>query len=89
VYVSVDLDVVDPTLFDATGHPSPGGATVTALLTAVRKVVAGRTLVGLDVVEPLPDDRQNASTGMLVSRLVLDALRANLEPQRGADRDAS
>lgn len=54
VYVTVDLDVFDPSVMPSVGTPEPGGLdweTVTGLL---RKVAARRQVVGFDVVELAP-----------------------------------
>jgi agmatinase len=58
VYLSFDIDGLDPTLCPHTGTPVPGGlsfAEVTALVAAVAR--SGRTIVGLDLneVSPAPD----------------------------------
>jgi agmatinase len=54
IYVSVDVDVLDPAFAPGTGTPEPGGLTSRELLKAVRRVVSGVRLVGLDVVEVPP-----------------------------------
>lgn len=54
VYVSVDLDVFDPSVMPSVGTPEPGGldwATVTSIL---KTVAARRRVVGFDVVELAP-----------------------------------
>ena len=60
VYVSVDLDVFDPSLMAAVGTPEPGGmgwAEVTSLL---RAVATQRRVVGFDVTELSPDEGPEA-----------------------------
>ena len=54
VYVTIDVDVFDPSVFPATGTPEPGGLSwydVTALLA---RVAEQKDVVGFDVVELLP-----------------------------------
>jgi agmatinase len=53
VYVSVDIDVLDPAAAPGTGTPEPGGLTSRELLGIVRGL-AGLNLVGADVVEVAP-----------------------------------
>ncbi len=53
VYLSIDLDVLDPSVFPGTGTPEPGGATFSELLDAVFKL-KGLNIVGFDVVELSP-----------------------------------
>jgi agmatinase len=62
VYFTLDLDVMDPSVFPGTGTPEPGGVTFSELLDAVIKV--GRlNIVGCDVTELSPVyDTSGAST---------------------------
>jgi agmatinase len=53
VYVSIDIDVLDPAFAPATGTPEAGGMTSRELL-AVLRAMAGLRLVGADVVEVSP-----------------------------------
>jgi agmatinase len=55
VFVSIDVDVLDPAFAPGTGTPEPGGMTSSDLLWAAREIGAGVELVGADVVEVLPD----------------------------------
>ena len=54
VYLTVDVDVLDPAFIPGTGTPEPGGMTAVDLLLAVRTVAAELELVGADVVEVIP-----------------------------------
>jgi agmatinase len=54
VFLSVDVDVLDPAFAPGTGTPEPGGMTTADLLRACRTVAAGVELVGADVVEVCP-----------------------------------
>jgi len=56
VYVTIDLDVFDPSIMPATGTPEPGGLLWYPVLTFLRKVIACKNLVGFDVVELCPKD---------------------------------
>ena len=80
VYLTFDVDGLDPQLCPGTGTPVPGGLLwheVTALLEAV--VDSGRTIVGGDLVEVAPQegDREwNANVGArLLYRMIGSALR--------------
>ena len=53
VYLSVDIDVIDPGLAPGTGTPEPGGWTTRELIRILRGV-EGLNLVGADVVEVAP-----------------------------------
>lgn len=56
VYVTIDLDVFDPSIMSATGTPEPGGLYWRDVLSLLKKVSAVCTIRGFDVVElaPLP-----------------------------------
>lgn len=54
VYVSIDLDVLDPSLMPAVGTPEPGGMAWHDLLTLLRRVAEEREIVGFDVSELCP-----------------------------------
>jgi agmatinase len=54
VYVSVDLDVLDPSLMPGVGTPEPGGMSWEHVLTLLRAVSSRRTIVGFDVMELAP-----------------------------------
>lgn len=54
VYVTIDLDVFDPSLMPSTGTPEPGGPDYFELMHFLRDVSAKRNIVGFDVVELCP-----------------------------------
>jgi len=54
IYVTVDVDVLDPSVVPATGTPEPGGLNWYQTLDLFGKVVSGRNLVGFDIVELAP-----------------------------------
>jgi agmatinase len=56
VYITIDVDGMDPAIMPATGTPEPGGLNWYELLALVRAVISARTVVGCDIVElsPLP-----------------------------------
>src|ERR1700691_6288989 len=74
VFLSVDVDVVDPGMAPGTGTPEPGGLTTRQLLDAVRRIAMSLPLGGLDVVEVAPPYDHAEITAFLASRVVLEAL---------------
>ena len=56
VYVTIDLDVFDPSLMPSTGTPEPGGPDYSDIMTFLRHVAENRNIVGFDVVELCPSD---------------------------------
>ena len=74
VFLSVDIDVVDPGMAPGTGTPEPGGLTSRELLDTVRRLCLTLPVVGVDVVEVSPDHDHADVTALLASRVVLEAL---------------
>jgi agmatinase len=74
VFLSVDVDVVDPGLAPGTGTPEPGGLSSRQLLDAVRRIAMEVPLAGLDVVEVAPPYDHAEVTALLAGRVVLEAL---------------
>jgi agmatinase len=54
VYLSIDLDVFDPSLMPSTGTPEPGGFSWYQTLDFLKEVAKRRCIVGFDVVELCP-----------------------------------
>jgi len=74
VFLSVDVDVVDPGSAPATGTPEPGGLSARQLLDAVRRIAMELPLCGVDVVELSPPFDHAEVTAYLANRIVLEAL---------------
>ncbi|HEV2778889.1 MAG TPA: agmatinase [Actinophytocola sp.] len=83
VFLSVDVDVVDPGMAPGTGTPEPGGFTTRQLLDAVRRCCLELPVVGMDVVEVSPPYDQAEVTAYLGNRVVLEALSAIARRRRG------
>jgi agmatinase len=60
VYITIDLDAIDPSLMPSTGTPEPGGFGYYELLKLLRQVVASRKVVGFDIVELCPNEIDKA-----------------------------
>jgi agmatinase len=71
VYLTVDVDVLDPAFVPGTGTPEPGGMSATDLLLAVRTVAAGVDVVGADVVEVIPTAVGSSDASALVAERVV------------------
>ncbi|MGH3680323.1 MAG: agmatinase [Natronosporangium sp.] len=84
VFLSVDVDVVDPGMAPGTGTPEPGGLTTRELLDAVRRCGYELPIVGIDVVEVSPPYDQADVTAYLGNRVVLEALSAIARRRRDA-----
>jgi agmatinase len=76
IYLSVDIDVVDPGSAPGTGTPEPGGLLPRELLRAVRRIVGKVELAGMDIVEVSPPYDWAESTAMIANRVALEAISA-------------
>jgi agmatinase len=74
IYLSVDIDVLDPAFAPGTGTPEPGGITSAELLRAVRQIVTSVNTVAVDVSPPY--DGPGAITAEAAHRVVLEAISA-------------
>jgi len=75
VFLSVDVDVLDPAFAPGTGTPEPGGMTSVELLKAVRVLAERLELVGADVVEVIPTAVGSADvTALVADRVVREIL---------------
>ena len=83
VFLSVDIDVVDPGMAPGTGTPEPGGMSSRELLEAVRRICFELPIVGLDVVEVCPPFDTADITSLLANRVVLEALSAIAAKKKG------
>ena len=83
VFLSVDIDVVDPGMAPGTGTPEPGGMTSRELLESVRRICLELPIVGIDVVEVAPAFDSADITAILANRVVLEALSAIAKRRSG------
>ena len=75
VFLTVDVDVLDPAFAPGTGTPEPGGMTTVDLLWAVRELGRRLELVGVDVVEVIPTAVGSADiTALAAERVVRETL---------------
>jgi agmatinase len=75
VFVTVDIDVLDPAYAPGTGTPEPGGMTTRELLWACREIASKVELVGADVVEVIPTGVGSADiTALAADRVVRELL---------------
>ena len=83
VYVSVDLDVFDPSLMAAVGTPEPGGLSWRQVTSLLRRVGESRRIVGFDVCELSPGEGPNACTytaARLVGKLAAYSVLSQQNP---------
>jgi len=73
VYLTIDLDVFDPSIMPSTGTPEPGGLLWYDVLLLLKKLFEKKNVVGFDVVELCPDDN-NKAPDFLAAKLIYKAL---------------
>ncbi|HEV2205638.1 MAG TPA: agmatinase [Candidatus Acidoferrales bacterium] len=73
VYLTIDLDGFDPSVVPATGAPEPGGLDWYEVTSLIRAVAQHKKIIGMDVVELLPQPGQHASD-FLAAKLVYKCL---------------
>ena len=75
VFLTVDVDVLDPSIAPGTGTPEPGGMVSVDLLWACRELGRRLELVGMDVVEVIPTAVGSADlTALVADRILREAL---------------
>ncbi len=77
VYLTIDLDVLDPSAFPGTGTPEAGGVTFVELMKAALRVIRGCNIVACDMVElspPLDPSGTSTATALKLLREMLLAL---------------
>jgi len=73
VYLTIDLDVLDPAFLPATGTPEPDGLSYRDVINLIKKVIEKKNLIGMDVVELAPIENNKASD-FLASKLIYQIL---------------
>jgi agmatinase len=73
VYITIDLDVFDPSLIPSTGTPEPGGPDYMSLMKFLRSVTSNRNVVGFDIVELCPNP-VNKSSDFIAAKVLYQLL---------------
>ncbi|MEW6661522.1 MAG: agmatinase [Bacillota bacterium] len=73
LYISLDIDVVDPAFAPGTGTPEPGGCTAREIIGAIHSLKECRT-VGFDLVEISPVYDPSERTALLGAKLLREAI---------------
>jgi len=73
VYITIDLDVFDTSIMSTTGTPEPGGLLWYDVLALLKAVSDNKDIVGFDVVELCPDER-NKAPDFMAAKLIYKLL---------------
>jgi agmatinase len=84
VYLSVDLDVLDPAFAPGVSHREPGGLSVREVLSSVQRLTG--TLVGADVVEYNPRQDVGGVTAVVAAKIVKEIAGRILAENSHGDR---
>ncbi|OPY57026.1 MAG: Agmatinase [Pelotomaculum sp. PtaU1.Bin035] len=79
IYVSLDIDVVDPAYAPGTGAAEPGGCTVGEILKAIH-ILGKANVVGFDLVEVSPLYDLSERTALVAAKLVREAILSFARP---------
>ncbi len=75
VYVTLDIDVVDPAYAPGTGTPEAGGCSSREIVQAIHELGAAN-VIGFDLVEVSPASDQSERTSLLAAKIVREAILA-------------
>jgi len=73
VYISIDLDVFDPSIMMSVGTPEPGGMVWDEFLEGIRSIMVNKRIVGFDVVELCPI-KNNIAPDFMAAKLIYKML---------------
>jgi len=85
IWISLDIDVVDPGLAPGTGTPEPGGLMSRELLRALRQIAAHVPIAGMDIVEVSPPYDWAESTAMIANRAALEVISTLAKRKAGGE----
>ena len=85
VFLSIDVDALDPAYAPGTGTPEVGGLTMRELLRAARRITAELPIAGIEVVEVAPAYDPSGITAVNAHRLVIEALSGLALAHSGRD----
>ncbi len=74
VYLSIDLDCVDPGVAPGVSVPAPGGLFPLDLIYMIKKITENLQIVGMDIVELSPDYDLNQNTANHAARILMETI---------------
>lgn len=85
VYLSIDIDVIDPGLAPGTGTPEPGGWTTREMIRILRGI-ENLNIVGADIVEVSPSyDNVGETTALAAAQIVFEVITSMVKSEVGED----
>jgi len=83
LYVSFDIDVLDPAYAPGTGTPEPGGFTTREVFPVIRRLCHEARVVGFEVVEVAPAHDPTYVTALNANRVIMEAITGLAMRKRG------
>ena len=74
VYISIDLDCIDPTIAPGVSVPTSAGLMPLELIFLVKKICSNLHVSGLDLVELCPDYDLNNNSANIGARILMEAI---------------
>lgn len=85
LFISFDIDTIDPGFAPGTGTPEPGGLNPREAFPLIRQLCALKKVVGFDLVEYAPDRDPGYVTGLIANRLLRECLTGIAMERKGLD----
>ena len=82
VYITIDLDALDPSIMPSTGTPEPGGMSWKQLISAIKTISQNKSIVGFDIVELCPNGNSKPSE-FLAAKLYYKLLSYKFKVKNG------
>ena len=81
IYLTIDMDALDPSIFPGTSHPEPGGLSWYQILSLISSLAERHNIIGFDIVGTEPDkhDRISAYTAAKLCYTVMGIIARNRE----------
>eukprot|EP01090_Pellita_catalonica_P015804 TRINITY_DN4355_c0_g2_i2.p2 TRINITY_DN4355_c0_g2~~TRINITY_DN4355_c0_g2_i2.p2 ORF type:complete len:313 (-),score=68.40 TRINITY_DN4355_c0_g2_i2:247-1185(-) len=92
VFITFDLDAIDPSLLPSTGTPEPGGLFYYETLEFLKRVFTERNVVGFDIVELCPNENEKSSdflAAKLYYKMLSYKFSSTMEDEEDYDDDES
>ncbi len=86
VYVSIDIDAIDPRFAPGTGHPVPGGLAIGTLSKLARLIVKERNVIGFDLMEVNPMLDHGDTTSLAAVSIIKSIVNQHARRADGLDR---
>ena len=83
LYISFDIDTIDPAFVPGTGTPEPGGLTPREVFPLIRRLCAEANVIGFDLVEFAPERDPTYVSGLVANRVVREALTGMAMRKKG------